>query len=149
MNKDVEVIERDGETLAFIVYTSFAESGVSFFTPPELSQQLAYMRHPPGRVIEAHVHRPVPRTVNYTQETLFLKRGRLRVDFYDNQQTYLESRILAGGDVIMLVSGGHGFEVLEEIEMLEVKQGPYAEGRDKTRFEGITGDQAVIKDGEE
>ena len=149
MNKDVEVIEHDGETLAFIVHASFTESGVSFFTPPELSQQLAYMRHPQGRVIEAHVHLPVPRTVNYTQETLFLKRGRLRVDFYDNQQTYLESRILTGGDVIMLVSGGHGFEVLEEIEMLEVKQGPYAEGRDKTRFEGITGDQAVIKDGEE
>lgn len=67
MNKGVEVIEHDGETLAFIVYASFSEPGVSFFTPPDLSQQLAYMRHPPGRVIEAHVHRPVPRTVHYTQ----------------------------------------------------------------------------------
>ena len=63
-----------------------------------------------------------------------LKRGRLRVDFFDNDQQYLESRILEAGDVILLAAGGHGFEVLEEIEMVEVKQGPYAGEQDKTRF---------------
>jgi hypothetical protein len=65
---------------------------------------------------------------------LFLEKGRLRVDFYDPEQRYRESRILEAGDVILLATGGHGFEVLEEIEMIEVKQGPYAGNGDKTRF---------------
>ena len=103
------------------------------------------MRHPVGKVIPPHVHNPVAREVHYTQEVLFLKKGRLRVDFYDSDQCYLESRILAAGDVILLATGGHGFEVLEEIEMIEVKQGPYAGEADKTRFVGITAAQARIK----
>ena len=82
------------------------------------------------------MHNPVERTVAYTQETLFIKRGRLRVDFFDDHQTYLESRELGAGDVVLLVRGGHGFEVLEELEMIEVKQGPYAGDHDKTRFVG-------------
>lgn len=132
----VERIEHQGEMLALIVRNEFSKPGISFFTPGALSQQLAYMRHPAGKIIGAHVHNPVPRTVAYTQETLFIKRGRLRVDFFDEDQAYLESRELKAGDVILLVKGGHGFEVLEELEMLEVKQGPYAGEEDKTRFDG-------------
>src|SRR6185369_17650535 len=99
---------------------------------------LAYMHHPAGKKIEPHVHNPVQREVFYTQEVLILKRGRLRVDFYGVERNYIESRILEAGDVILLASGGHGFEALEEIEMIEVKQGPYAGDGDKTRFEGIS-----------
>lgn len=130
----VEEIIHDGNLLALIVRQEFARPGISFFTSSELSQQLAYMQHPTGKIIEPHVHNPVQRTVDYTQETLFIKRGRLRVDFYTEDQAYLESRELKAGDVILLVRGGHGFEVLEEIEMIEVKQGPYAGDGDKTRF---------------
>lgn len=134
MKKVVETIEHRGEMLALIVRDEFSRPGISFFTPSELSQQLAYMCHPAGKIIDAHFHNPVPRSVSYSQETLFIKRGRLRVDFFDSNQTYLESRELKAGDVILLVRGGHGFEVLEEIEMIEVKQGPYAGDQDKTRF---------------
>jgi hypothetical protein len=122
------------EILAIIVPHTFHEPGIHFLTPATFSQQLAYMRHPAGKVIEAHVHNPVIRDTKNTLEVLLLKRGRLRVDFFTSEQTYLESRILEAGDVILLASGGHGFEVLEEIEMIEVKQGPYAGDRDKTRF---------------
>src|SRR5688572_22445287 len=125
MPQPIERIEHQGEMLALIVRDEFAEPGISFFTPSNLSQQLAYMQHPAGKVIQAHVHNPVPRSVEYTQETLFIKRGRLRVDFFDDNQAYLESRELKAGDVILLVKGGHGFEVLEALEMIEVKQGPY------------------------
>ena len=135
-DQPVERIEHAGELLALIVRREFAEPGIHFFTPNELSQQLAFMRHPAGKVIGAHVHNPVTRMVAYTQETLFIRRGRLRVDFFDNDQTYLESRELRGGDVILLIQGGHGFEVLEDLEMFEVKQGPYAGDADKTRFDG-------------
>lgn len=136
MTEHVERIEHAGELLALIVRSEFNRPGISFFTPDDLSQQLAYMRHPAGKVIDAHVHNPVTRSVAYTQETLFIKRGRLRVDFFSDAQDYLESRELASGDVILLIRGGHGFEVLEELEMIEVKQGPYAGDGDKTRFMG-------------
>jgi mannose-6-phosphate isomerase-like protein (cupin superfamily) len=136
MTKLIEQIEHNGEMLALIVRDEYSEPGISFFTPHDLSQQLAYMQHPAGKIIDAHVHNPVPRSVAYTQETLFIKRGRLRVDFFDEQHQYLESWELKAGDVILLIKGGHGFEVLEDLEMIEVKQGPYAGDQDKTRFVG-------------
>ena len=133
----IKKIKHQSQLLALIISNKFKESGIHFFTPNELSQQLAYMRHPAGKIIQPHVHNPVPREVHYTQEVLFIKKGKLRVDFYDEQQNYLESHILEAGDVILLATGGHGFEVLEEIEMFEVKQGPYAGDSDKTRFDSI------------
>lgn len=141
----VEQISHHGELLAIILSHKFSEPGIHFFTPGDLSQQLAYMHHPAGKEIPPHVHNPVPREVHFTQEVLFIKRGKLRVDFYDGERNYLESRILESGDVILLATGGHGFEVLEELEMIEVKQGPYAGDKDKTRFEGISADQLVIR----
>jgi mannose-6-phosphate isomerase-like protein (cupin superfamily) len=140
----IENITYHNQLLALVVSHRFNEPGIHFFTPNELSQQLAYMCHPVGKVIQPHVHNPVPREVQYTQEVLFIKKGKLRVDFYSDQQQYLESRLLESGDVILLVTGGHGFEVLEEIEMIEVKQGPYVGEQDKTRFIGITAEQAKI-----
>jgi hypothetical protein len=141
----IENINNREQLLAIIVSDKFDQQGIHFFTPNELSQQLAYMRHPTGKIIEPHVHNPVLREVTYTQEVLFIKKGKLRVDFYNDDQQYLESRILEAGDVILLVTGGHGFEVIEEIEMIEVKQGPYVGEQDKTRFIGISSDQANIK----
>lgn len=142
----IERITNADELLAIIVRAAFSEPGISFFTPNELSQQLAYMRHPAGKLIQPHVHNPVPRQVHYTQEVLFIRRGVLRVDFYDNGQNYLESRMLQGGDTILLATGGHGFEVIEEVEMIEVKQGPYAGDSDKTRFEGTIVDRKYRSD---
>lgn len=130
----IEKIQHNGVLFALIVSHRFDRPGITFFTPNELSQQLAYMHHPPGKVIAPHVHNAVAREVQYTQETLLIRRGKLRVDFYDNSRKFLESRVLTEGDVILLVQGGHGFEVLEELEMFEVKQGPYAGDHDKTRF---------------
>jgi hypothetical protein len=136
MTEPVERIEHNGEMYALIVRNEFSRPGVSFFTPNDLSQQLAFIQHSAGKIIDAHFHNPVPRTVFFTQETLLIKRGRLRVDLFDTQQAYLESRELKAGDVILLVKGGHGFEVLEDLEMIEVKQGPYRGDQDKTHFEG-------------
>jgi len=133
----LEQISSGNTIIAIIIPASFSASGVHFFTPDNFSQQLAYMNHQAGKVIEPHVHNEVQREVFFTQEVLFLKRGSLRVDFYDDDRTYLESRILRTGDVILLAAGGHGFEALEEIELIEVKQGPYAGDLDKTRFTGV------------
>jgi hypothetical protein len=140
----IEQITYQNQLLALIVSRDFNKPGIHFFTPDNLSQQLAYMHHPVGKIIPPHVHNPVPREVQYTQEVLLIKTGKLRVDFYNNQQQYLESRILESGDVILLVGGGHGFEMLEATEMIEVKQGPYVGDHDKTRFTGIRTAQTKI-----
>lgn len=141
----VETIEVNGRLLAVIVSHQFNREGVHFFTSNTLSQQLGFMHHPVGKKIEPHVHNPVIREVSYTQETIFIRKGKLRVDFYDDDQKYLSSRVLVTGDVILLATGGHGFEVLEETEMIEVKQGPYAGDRDKTRFQGVSTEEVKVR----
>jgi mannose-6-phosphate isomerase-like protein (cupin superfamily) len=140
-----ETIQCLDKILALILRSTYRSNGIDFFTPGDFSQQLGYMNRPEGYVIPPHVHNPVPREVQYTKEVLFIKSGRVRVDFYDDNQTYLESRVLEAGDVILLAYGGHGFEMLEPTEMIEVKQGPYAGDQDKIRFEGISADEAVYK----
>jgi mannose-6-phosphate isomerase-like protein (cupin superfamily) len=139
-----QITDDQEQLLALIVPKKYDESGIHFFTPPDFSQQLAYMRHPPGKIIPPHIHHPVPREVQYTQEVLFIRQGKLRVDFYSNQHRYIESHVLAEGDVILLIAGGHGFEVLEEIEMIEVKQGPYVGENDRVRFIGVSSQQTKI-----
>jgi len=130
----VEHIYSGERLLAIIIHHDFTAPGVNFLTSHNLSQQLAFINHPSGTLIDPHCHNPVSREVLYTQEVLVIKKGVLRVDFYDDNRQYLEYRILRAGDVILLTDGGHGFEVLEELEMIEVKQGPYTGDNDKTRF---------------
>ena len=138
---------KDGDTtLAIILRHGHHGDGIEFFTPNEFSQQLAYMNRPRGYVIPPHVHNPVLRQVQYTKEVLLIKSGRVRVDFYSDTQTYLESRILEVGDVILLAFGGHGFEMLEASEIIEVKQGPYAGETDKQRFAPVPPERVKLVD---
>ena len=129
-----EEVINNCKTIAIIIRNSFSEDGIRFFTPTYFSQQLAFMKHPTGRIISPHFHNIVKREVQLTQEVIFIKRGLLRVDFYDDEKVCIKSRVLGQGDVILLASGGHGFKVLEDIEMIEVKQGPFAGDADKTKF---------------
>jgi len=133
-----EPVERifDGEELvAILVRGSYKNPGVTFFSPSEFSQQLGFIGRPSGDVIEPHTHNLVHREVTYTEETLFVRQGRVRVDLYRGDRTWFTSRILTDGDAILLSAGGHGFEMLESTSIIEVKQGPYAGEGDKTRFE--------------
>lgn len=134
----LKLIKKKEKLLAVIIKNDYSCEGVNFITPNEYSQQVAYMHHSAGKIIDAHIHNLVHRNVVLTQEVLFIKKGKLRVDFYDEYEDYLESCILSSGDVILLVSGGHGFKVLEEVEMIEVKQGPYSGEADKKRFVGVS-----------
>ncbi|QND15473.1 hypothetical protein HB775_17490 [Rhizobium leguminosarum bv. trifolii] len=130
----IEKITNGGELQAMILRSNYTFDGIQFFTPDEFSQQLAYMKRPTGYLIQPHVHNAVAREVLYTKEVLLIKSGVVRVDFYSDAQEYYESAILRAGDVILLAFGGHGFEIIEEAEIIEVKQGPYAGESDKTRF---------------
>ncbi len=145
VNMIIEVKNGD-ELLAIILPAGHTSDGVEFFTPNSYSQQLAFMHHKQGKCIEAHKHNRIRREVDYTQEVLFIRKGKLRVDFYDQENRYIYSRVLSEGDIILLISGGHGFEVIEEIEMVEVKQGPYFGDMDKTRFDAVDKNKIIIKE---
>lgn len=131
----IEEVKSDQNLLAIIIRANYKKEGISFFTPSDFSQQLGYMNRPKGYIIDPHVHNLVERNVTLTQEVLYIKSGKVRVDFYSNDRIYLESRIIEKGDVILLAAGGHGFEMLENSEMIEIKQGPYCGDEDKVRFD--------------
>jgi hypothetical protein len=133
----IENIHHGRNLIALIVRSSYMKPGVTFFTPSNFSQQLALMCHPSGALIKPHRHNPMRRDVYYTQEVLIIRKGSLRVDFYDDECAYLESRVIHEGDIILIASGGHGFEVIEDLEMIEIKQGPFIGEIDKHHFPGV------------
>ena len=129
------VIDDDGASvLALIIRSSFGEPGINFVTDDESVHQLGVLRWSQGHVIDAHVHNPLRRTIDSTQEVLFVRKGRVRLDLYSANKEYRCSREISSGDVVFLPSGGHGFEMLEETDIVEVKQGPYQGESEKTRF---------------
>ncbi|MSO92265.1 MAG: hypothetical protein EXQ86_02550 [Rhodospirillales bacterium] len=141
----IERIMHGGQLLAILVPRRFREPGTQFVTSPESAMQLAVILHPKAKIIQPHVHKPYPREVSETQEVLVITKGRIRVDFYDDAQAYLESRVLEAGDTILLMTGAHGFEVLEDVEMIEAKTGPFLPAEDKTRFAPVSPDRVKFK----
>ena len=141
----IEKIVHNDLQLGVIIRAGFSKDGIEFFTNDNDSQQLGYMNRPLNYVIPPHRHNLVQREVHLTQEVLLIKKGKVRVDFYDNDQHYLESRIVSTGDVILLADGGHGFTMLEPTEMIEVKQGPYVGDEDKVRFTPVPEEKIIIK----
>jgi hypothetical protein len=132
----METIRDHDQILAIIVHRDFDVDGIQFLSPNYFSLQLGHMRRPTGYQVVPHMHNAVQRHTVGTQEVLFIKRGRIRIDFYSFSQEFLESRELGPGDLVLLVGAGHGVEVLEEATLVEIKNGPFIEGADKGRFEG-------------
>ena len=134
----LEYIYNGDELYCVIIRDNFCSDSISFFTPDNFSQQLGYLPHKKGKIIKPHYHKQNKREVLYTQEVLIIRKGRVKVNLYDLKYEYIRSEVLNSGDVILLCGGGHGFEMLDDVVMIEIKQGPYnGESNDKERFEGI------------
>jgi hypothetical protein len=133
----IEKIEHQGVVLSIIIRFDYVGQGINFFTPDDFPQQVGYMKREKDYVIPPHVHNAVERKIYDTQEVLLIKSGKVRVDYYDDGRNYLRSRLLKAGDVVLLAYGGHGFVMLEDSEIIEVKQGPYVGDSDKTRFSPV------------
>ena len=132
--------------LALIVRGKYRKrKGVTFFTPNEFTQQFGYIKHKKKHIIKPHLHKKRLTKILYTTEIILILKGKLRVDFYNLKKKYLFSRIIKEKDIIMLVHGGHGFKVLKNVEMIEIKQGPYILSRDKIKFENIDEKKINIK----
>ncbi len=139
---------RNGENklLAVIVRENYTKKdGIEFFTSSDSTQQIGCAGHKKGTVIAAHIHNKVKREVFYTHETLIIKSGKIRADFYNDDQTYVKSVELAKGDIILFTEGGHGFKYLEDTQLVEIKQGPYLEKDDKVRFSGISESEVRLR----
>ena len=142
----LEKITYKKKLLALIVRGKYRnKKGVTFFTPNDATQQFGYMKHKKKYIIKPHVHKKRLTKILYTTEVILLLKGVLRVDFYASSKKYLFSKILREKDIVMLISGGHGFKVLKDIEMLEIKQGPYSLMKDKIKFENIDENEINIK----
>ena len=130
-----EVIKHNNILLGMIIRKSDEKEGVNFFTPDEFQQQIGILKLPTGHRFQPHIHNKIKREIFYTYETLVIRKGKLRVDFYDTEQKYLFSDVVSAGDILMLAEGGHGFKVLEEIDFVEIKQGPFLGEKDKFKFD--------------
>jgi hypothetical protein len=129
------ILDNNREILAIIIRASYCSTKTEFFTPHDFSQQLGMIVYPTGGKIKPHFHNIVPREVHLTQEVLLVRKGSIRANIFDKNLVFVESTILNVGDVILLAGGGHGFDVLEDTELLEIKQGPYAnQNVDKSIF---------------
>lgn len=122
------------ELLAIIIRAEYDKHGVDFITAEELPMQLAYMHHPKDHIIAPHRHLRTQRIINDTKEVLWIKEGKLQVEFYDENKNIIKMAIVKAGDVIFLNNDCHGFRVLEEVKMVEVKQGPFLGDKDKIKF---------------
>ena len=130
----VEEISWKGKALAYIIRGDIQPEKTTFLTPPEFKQQVGFIVYPAGGEVRRHVHRPLERHLVGTSEVLLVRQGRCEVDIYNDARELVATRELREGDILLMISGGHGFRMLEHTVFLEVKQGPYTGVDEKEVF---------------
>ena len=131
----IKYITYKKETLAIIVNSSyFKKKGINFFTSKKLTQQVAFMNHPKNYSIEPHLHKKVMRKIKTTTEVLIIINGILKINFYNKNKKFIFSKLAKAKDIVILLTGGHGFKIIKNCKFIEVKQGPYNEKEDKIKF---------------
>ena len=135
MNSNVEIVTApSGQALAYIVRAAWRPERTEFVTPDTFSLQMGMIVYGKGQSITPHMHLPITREVQGTNEVVSVRQGSCTVDLFDDARQLVGTRRLEQGDIILLLGGGHGFHMLEDTVLFEVKQGPFAGGRDKERF---------------
>jgi hypothetical protein len=132
---DIEQIPDSGSVLAYVIRTTASAAATTFITPDEATFQAGFVVYPAGGEVVPHLHLPVRREVVGTSELLFVRSGRCHVDVYDSNRQIVATRELGPGDAVLSLGGGHGFRMIEDTVLLELKQGPFIGGMEKVRFE--------------
>ncbi len=140
----IKNIKYKNKTFGFII-TYKKKKGVNFLTPNNLSHQIGFIKHSKNHVIQPHWHHKNSRIINYTSEVLIILNGKIRVDFYTKKEKYLFSKVISKNHIIILIDGGHGFKIINSAEIIEVKQGPYNQKKDKKVFKPINESQVKFK----
>ena len=142
----IENIFYEKKLYAVIVRNKYRKKkGVNFFSTPDLPQQFGYINHKKNHYILPHIHQKRKIKVLQTTELIFILKGTIRVDFYSEKKKYLFSKKIQKGDFIYLMHGGHGFKILKDSQMIEVKQGPYQQIKDKKKFKNTTVKKIILK----
>ena len=142
----IEEIKYKKKLFALVVSGKYRnKKGITFFTSDQATQQFGYMKHEKGHIINPHTHKKRLTKILSTTEVILLLKGVLRVDFYNLKKKYLFSKILKEKSIILLVHGGHGFKVIKDVEMIEVKQGPFNAANDKIKFDEVDEKKIKIK----
>lgn len=130
----VERISWNGQPLCYIVRRGANPEKTMFVTPPEFSLQVGFIVYGAEQTIPRHVHRPIERRITGTSEVLLVQKGRCEIDLYNDDRQMVATRVLNAGDIMIMFSGGHGFRMLDDTVLLEIKQGPYPGVDEKERF---------------
>ena len=131
----IKHITYKSKILAIIIKGNYLnKKGINFFTDPKLNQQVAFMNHPKNHLIQPHSHKESLRKIKGTTEVLIILKGELKINFYNKKKKYIFSKVAKKNDIVILLSGGHGFEIRKNCKMIEVKQGPYSISEDKFKF---------------
>lgn len=135
---------RDGEgVLAYVIRASATSSSTDFITTDEDPFQAGFVVYKAGGQVDAHIHLPVERHLVGTSELLMVRSGRCFVDIYTEDHRLVASRELMTGDGVLSVAGGHGFRMVDDTVLFEIKQGPYGGAKEKERFATAEDGQAL------
>ena len=132
----IEYIKINEKIISIIIRQSYSNDGINFFSPKDFGQQIGFIKRSKDFEVFPHYHNKIKRYIETTFEVLLIKKGKISLDYYDNNQVFKENKILNSGDVVLLGECGHGIKMLEDTEIIEIKQGPYIEEDDKIRFVG-------------
>ena len=131
----MKIIQKDGLKYALHFNFDNAKESKNFITDHSDPFQVGVFNLKKNENIERHVHNEIEREVKTTSEALIVLNGKIKVSFYDQSNLELVDHVIVvGGELLLMLNGGHSLEILEDSKFLEVKQGPYIEGLDKEKF---------------
>ena len=121
----IESIEYQNTKYAEIIWANTQVNHTTFFSPPESSFQFGLLAHKAGFVEPAHYHKPITRTINDLQQMFVVQRGIVAVKLYSEDGELLREVTLRSGDAVVLIHGAHAIRVIEDMQCISVKQGPF------------------------
>ncbi len=121
----IETIEHGGKRYAEIIWAEARVDKTTFFSPPESSFQFGLLAHEAGFFEPPHYHRQFTREINDLQQMFIVQRGIVAVQLYTDESILFREVILKAGDAIVLIHGVHSLRVIEDMQCISVKQGPF------------------------
>lgn len=132
----LEIFEHNGTRYAEVIRADSKVTITRFFSPPESSFQFGLLAHEAGFEEAPHYHKPFERTIKDLQQMFVVQRGVVDVILYDDEGFLIDTVRLKQGDAIVLIHGVHAVKVIEDMQCISVKQGP---------FMGAENDKIMVK----
>lgn len=122
---DFETVEHNGIKYAEIIWGGTRVKETRFFSPAGSSFQFGLLAHAAGFLEPPHYHKRISRVIDDLQQMFVVQSGVVAVDFFDQDGNKFREVVLRSGDGILLVHGTHAVRVIEDMQCISVKQGPF------------------------